>query len=291
MNPVHIPVMAREIADFLVSDKSAAYFDATLGLGGHSKYILSLLNERGRVVGVDKDSRAVDIARRYVPDKRLITFNTSYLNAREALDKAGIDFVGGALFDLGLSSYQLDDASRGFGFQNEGPLDMRFDLNEKVTAETIVNCQPLAKLEEILRVYGDEHAAEKIARAIILARRNGQIKTTARLARIIESVHPRRGKTHPATKTFQALRIAVNDELASVQAAAKILDGVIKCGGRAAFLTFHSAEDKIIKNAFKEMAASGKWKLVNSKVLTPSFEEVKANPRSRSAKLRVIEKL
>ena len=207
------------------------------------------------------------------------------------LREAGLDGADGVLFDLGLSSYQLDNPARGFSLLRDGPLDMRFDLSAPLTAAQIVNEWPLSELERILNEYGEEKNAHAIAMAVMAARRQGKIDTTFQLKNIVESTVRGRGKIHPATQTFQALRIAVNDELGCVQSALGALQELVRVGGRAGIITFHSLEDRLVKNRFKELAAGGEWKLVNKHVLAPQYEEVRANPRSRSAKLRVIERL
>lgn len=287
----HIPIMAKEIADLLLLNPDGVYVDGTLGLGGHTRYFLERLSPKARVFGFDRDAQAVAMAQERVGDARLQAFHASYTQAPEILAAQGVCGADGALFDLGLSSYQLDDPSRGFGIMNNGPLDMRFDAQSPVSARTVVNEWPLDELIRIIRDYGEDPRAEKIALAIMTARRAGPISTTEELKKIVESVAGGRGKIHPATQTFQALRIAVNDELGAVERMLSALDGVVKRGGRAAVLTFHSLEDRLVKNKFKELAAAGAWKLVNKKVLTPSFEEVRQNRRARSAKLRVIERL
>jgi len=226
-----------------------------------------------------------------IDDKRLAVFKASYLDAPKILKNLCIPGVNGALFDLGLSSYQLDDASRGFSFLQTGPLDMRFDNTDGISAADIVNDWPVDKIEEILFKYGEERAAHKIALAVYEARKTAPLKTTLDLARVVEKVLPRSGKTHPATQTFQALRIAVNDELSSVEKLPSMLPDIILPGGRAAVLTFHSTEDRIIKYAFKNLVDTGKWRLVNKKTIEPSYDEIRANPRARSAKLRVIERV
>lgn len=287
----HIPILAAEITDILITCKDGVYLDGTLGLGGHSGYFIGRLSPKGRVIGLDKDAQALKMAEANVNDPRLKTFNLSYTEAVSALKAENLPGVNGALFDLGLSSYQLDDASRGFSFLNDGPLDMRFDQSKGVGAKEIVNTFAADKLSNIFAVYGEERNAEKIALAVCAARREAPVETTAALAKIIERAVPRFGKTHPATKVFQALRIAVNGELDCVKAAPAMLKNILLPGGRAAFLTFHSTEDRIIKFAFKELAAGGDFKLVNKKVIEPSWAEIKANPRARSAKLRVIERI
>ncbi|MDR0735109.1 MAG: 16S rRNA (cytosine(1402)-N(4))-methyltransferase RsmH [Elusimicrobiota bacterium] len=286
----HAPVLAGEIADMLIVNPDGVYLDGTLGLGGHSKIFIAALGPQGRIVGLDKDGSALAIARQNINDARLQTFHASYLDAPKILKQLGKTGIDGALFDLGLRSYQLDDAGRGFSFLRDGPLDMRFDNGAGRGAADIVNSWPADKLEEIFLKYGEERSAAKIALAICAARRAGRIESTAALARVVENACPRAGKIHPATKTFQALRIAVNDELNIVQALPAMLKDIILPKGRAAVITFHSTEDRIIKYGFKTLVESGGWRLVNKKVIEPSWKEIKANPRARSAKLRVIER-
>lgn len=287
----HIPVLAKEAAELLLRKPDGVYVDGTLGLGGHAAYFLSLLGPQARLFGFDKDEEALDMARTRVNDSRLTAVHASYTQAPQLLREAGLDGADGVLFDLGLSSYQLDNPARGFSLLRDGPLDMRFDLSAPLTAAQIVNEWPLAELERILNEYGEEKNAHAIAMAIMAARRQGKIETTFQLKNIVESTVRGRGKIHPATQTFQALRIAVNDELGCVQSALGALQELVRVGGRAGIITFHSLEDRLVKNRFKELAAGGEWKLVNKHVLAPQYEEVRANPRSRSAKLRVIERL
>ena len=287
----HIPILAPQIADLLLTDPDGIYAGGTLGLGGHTALFLSRLSPKARVLGFDKDAQALQMAKERINDPRLITFNESYTCLPAELEKLQIPGVKGALFDLGLSSYQLDNPARGFSIINNGPLDMRFDLASPLTAQVIVNTWGLDDLTRILTDYGEERKAGQIALAILNARRNAPINTTEDLKQIVERVYGFRGKTHPATQTFQALRIAVNDELGSVETLLKVLPQIIVPGGRAAVLTFHSLEDRLVKNRFKELAAQGGWKLVNKKVIVPSYQEICQNRRARSAKLRVLERL
>ena len=287
----HIPILAPEIASLLLTNPNGIYIDATLGLGGHTRFFLNRLEKQAQIIGFDRDEEALSMAKERVNDPRLKAVHASYTQAPEFLKEWGIDGVDGALFDLGLSSYQLDNPLRGFSLLRDGPLDMRFDLSSELTAERIVNQWGLAELEHILQDYGEERNSHAIAMAIMAARREGKIDTTFKLKNIVEKVVRGRGKIHPATQTFQALRIAVNDELGSVEKVIHSLESIIKSGGRAAVLTFHSLEDRMVKKRFKEMAAGGTWKLVNKHVIVPSFEEVRHNSRSRSAKLRVIERI
>ena len=288
----HIPILAQTIKELLITDKEGLYIDGTLGLGGHTKILLSALGPKAKIFGFDKDEKAILMAKENVNDPRLNTFNLSYSKIAEVLKEKNIKGANGLLFDFGLSSYQLDDASRGFSFNSQGPLDMRFDTKQELTAKTIVNTWPADKIEKILSDYGEEKFASKIAQAIVLAAREEPLETTWQLAKIIEQVCPRTSKTHSATRTFQALRIAVNAEFEAVRSAPKLLEQVLLPGGRAAFLTFHSLEDRIIKNALKDLCQNKEvWCLVNKKVIEPSWQEIKQNSRSRSAKLRVIERL
>ncbi len=288
----HIPIMAREIADILLTNPEGVYVDGTLGLGGHAKYFLSRLGPGARILGFDKDEEALKMAEERVNDPRLSVFHASYTEAPVRLAELNLPGADGALFDLGLSSYQLDNPQRGFSIMNNGPLDMRFDRQNPLSAAVIVNTWPMAELERILKEYGEERNFTKIALAIMQARRQGPIETTGKLKEIIEGVYGKRGgKTHPATQTFQALRIACNRELETVENVLSSLGDIVKPGGRAAVLTFHSLEDRLVKNRFKELAKTGGWLLVNKHALAPQYEEVRENRRARSAKLRVIERV
>lgn len=287
----HIPIMAPEIADLLLTNPSGVYVDGTLGLGGHTKYFLSRLSAQARVLGFDKDEEALKMAQERVGDARLQVYHKSYTEAPQVLQELGIGGADGALFDLGLSSYQLDNPARGFSIMGNGPLDMRFDLQNPLSASVIVNTWPMSELERILKDYGEERNYTKIALAIMRARKEAPIETTEQLKNVVESVCPRHGKTHPATQTFQALRIACNQELQTVETVLNSLGVILRPGGRAAVLTFHSLEDRLVKNYFKMLSKTGDWKLINKHALAPSYEEVRQNRRSRSAKLRVIERI
>jgi 16S rRNA (cytosine1402-N4)-methyltransferase len=290
----HEPVLLRETAELLLTNPDGTYLDATLGLGGHSRYFLEhKLSKKGRVIGIDLDCEAAELASSALAGfaPRFTAVRGSYTDARKILTSLGAGMVDGALFDLGLSSYQLDNPAKGFSFQREGPLDMRFDSGNPLTANDIINGESYDELERILRVYGEEFFSRRIAEAVVERRAETRFETTAQLAGFIEKIVRRHGRTHPATKTFQALRVAVNHEFENVEKAIATLDQILKPGGRAAFITFHSLEDRIIKQAFRKMADEGNWALVVKKPVQPSREEILKNPRSRSAKLRVIEKI
>ncbi len=287
----HIPVLAEQTAQLLLTRTDGVYVDGTLGLGGHTAYFLARLGPQARIFGFDKDEEALAMARERVNDPRLTAVHASYTQTAHVLQEAGVDGADGALFDLGLSSYQLDNPARGFSLLRDGPLDMRFDLSSPLTAAQIVNEWGLADLERILTDFGEERNAHAIAMAIMAARRQGRIETTFDLKKVVESVVRGRGKIHPATQTFQALRIAVNDELGCVRTVLEVLQNIIKPGGRAGIITFHSLEDRLVKNRFKDLAAGGGWRLMTKHVVAPAYDEVRRNPRARSAKLRVIERV
>ncbi len=288
----HIPIMAEQIAELLLTNPSGVYMDGTLGLGGHTKFFLTKLNPQAHIYGFDKDPLALKMAEERVNDPRLTPCHASYSQAPQVLETHGVAALDGALFDLGLSSYQLDDPSRGFSLLREGPLDMRFDTTQTLTAADIVNTWGLEELERIFREYGEERRAPQVAHAILTTRRVQKIETTLQLKQVVESaLGPQRGRIHPATQIFQALRIACNQEFAQVEQIAQVIEKLLKPGARAAVLTFHSLEDRLVKNQFKALAATGTWKLVNKHALAPSYEEVRQNRRARSAKLRVIERV
>ncbi len=288
----HIPILANEISELLLTNPQGTYMDGTLGLGGHTKLFLSKLGPQARIFGFDKDPNALQMAAQRVSDPRLTPCHASYTEAPEVLAARSVTALDGALFDLGLSSYQLDDPARGFSLLREGPLDMRFDTTQTLTAAEIVNTWPLTELARIFKDYGEEHRAEQAAHAILTARHTAPIQTTTQLKQVLgPALGPQRGRIHPATQIFQALRIACNKELENVAQIGSLLPQILKPGARAAVLTFHSLEDRLIKNQFKSLAATGAWKLVNKHTIVPSYEEIRQNSRARSAKLRVIERL
>jgi len=290
----HIPVMAEESADALVSDPDGFYVDCTAGLGGHMSLLLEKkLGPAGRVAGIELDPEAAEQARanlaRY--GARAAVYTGSYTQAESLLRAAGVNEVSGAFFDFGVSSLQLDSARRGFSFMADGPLDMRFSPLTRLTAADIVNTWPAEQLERILRQYGEERAARRIAAAIVSAREKAPLKTTLELAAVVEGACPRTGHTHPATRTFQALRIVVNAELENVQAGIRVAAKLVKPGGRIAALSFHSLEDRIVKREFAALEAGGAWRRILRKAVSPTEKEQAENPRSRSAKLRAVERI
>ncbi len=281
--PLHEPVMVEEVVDLLAPTPAQTILDATLGLGGHSEPIL----RRGaRVIGLDQDPHALAWARdRLAPfSNQLVLLHGNFRKLRDLLAQAGILEVDGALFDLGLSSLQLSQPERGFSFLFPGPLDMRMDPQGPTTAAELVNGLAEQELARLLWTYGEERYARRIARRIV---ENRPIDTTEKLARLVASCYPPgRHRLHPATRTFQALRIAVNDELGALEEALPQAVSVLRAGGTLVVISFHSLEDRLTKRFFREQGRAGRLQVLTKKPLQPSPEEVGRNPRARSAKLR-----
>jgi 16S rRNA (cytosine1402-N4)-methyltransferase len=301
----HQPVLYHEIIHALQPKNEGQYVDGTLGAGGHAKGILEACAPDGRLLGLDVDPQALALARENLAPygERVRLIRASYDFLTEILREIGWEAVDGILLDLGLSSMQLDTAERGFSFQQDAPLDMRFDPASPTNAADLVNKLPQDELADLIYRYGDERASRRIAQAIVKAR---PLQTTLQLAAVIESVLPRRGRVHPATRTFQALRMAVNQELERVENVLPQAVAALRSGGRLAIISFHSLEDRIVKEYFRaeskdlvnppyeqiyEVEKKATLKEINRKVIIPGEAEIKANPRARSAKLRVVEKL
>lgn len=292
----HQPVLLQEVLGGLLNDPSGLYLDATLGLGGHAEAILGALAPEGRLLGLEKDPEAFSQAQ-----KRLVAFGSrfravraDFRNAAQVLQGERFFPLCGALFDLGVSSLQLDKSQRGFSFSKEGPLDMRMSPETLLTAESIVNTWPAEQLALLIKEYGEDPRAQLIARGIESRRRQKPFKTTTELADHIASLAHRTSGRHPATRTFQALRIAVNSELENLAEGLRGVLPFIKPGGRLLVISFHSLEDRIAKNLFASFVQQGSCRYVAPEEggpLTPSLREVENNPRSRSAKLRRVEKL
>ncbi|MBI3566232.1 MAG: 16S rRNA (cytosine(1402)-N(4))-methyltransferase RsmH [Elusimicrobia bacterium] len=291
----HEPVLLAEVLERLVTDRGGLYLDATLGLGGHSEAILRAISAQGKVLGLDADPEALAEAghRLGAYGGNFRSVRTNFRSLSSALEKEGFFPLSGALFDLGVSSLQLDKPSRGFSFRHEGPLDMRLGPDNALTAEQIVNRWPAEQIAMLLTEFGEEPDAERIARAIVAARARKPLTTTSELAAVVEAVVPRTGH-HPATRTFQALRIAVNQELESLTRGLESVVPYLKTGGRLCVITFHSLEDRIVKNVFASLVAQGKCAYLGKgdakSPIVPTEEECEKNPRARSAKLRVVEK-
>lgn len=305
MDAPHKPVLYKEIIHALQPKRSGRYIDGTLGAGGHARGVLEACAPDGRLLGLDVDPQALALARKNLaPYGERVTFaQASYLALLELMRDLGWDAVDGILLDLGVSSMQLDMPERGFSFQHEAPLDLRFDREAGPSAAQLVNTMSEAGLAELLFKYGEEPRARRIAKLIVQARPVG---TTTQLAEIVKRAYHGHHRVHPATRTFQALRIAVNDELSALEKALPRAAQALRPGARLAVISFHSLEDRIVKEYFRreskdqinppyeriyEVERKATLKEVNRKPITPGEQEVRENPRARSAKLRVAEKL
>ena len=287
----HLPVMSAKVIEMLNLKQDGVYVDATVGLGGHSEKILQFIGSEGRLVGIDKDDAALKIAANRLQDKRVSLRKGSFSDMENLLSLEGVSEVDGILFDLGLSMMQLRDPDRGFSFASDKRLDMRMDETQKVSAWHVVNRCPEREIDRILWEFGEERLSRKIARAIIRWRGKKPIDTCSELSTIVEDVYAGRGRTHPATKTFQALRIAVNRELDQLKEGLQAALGLLKEGGRLCVITYHSLEDSIVKRFFVDSSKKGVLRILTKKPGIPSVEEIRDNPSSRSAKLRAAERI
>ncbi|MBI4297304.1 MAG: 16S rRNA (cytosine(1402)-N(4))-methyltransferase RsmH [Chloroflexi bacterium] len=284
----HIPVLLNEVLAGLQVRPGGRYVDATLGAGGHAQAILEICSPGGRLLGLDADPQAVALAQgrleKFGPAATLVCRN--FRELADVCQEHGFHPVDSILFDLGLSSLQLEAEERGFSFQREGPLDMRFGPDQELTAADIVNTYSELELTRLLETYGEEHQARLIARRFVRCR---PLRTTLELAEAVaQATGGRHGRIHPATRTFQALRIAVNSELESLELALKQAPDLLREGGRLAVIAYHSLEDRPVKQFLRRTHS---LRPVNKKVLRPSREEVMRNPRSRSARMRVAERV
>lgn len=294
-DPRHVPVLLNETLEALALQPGENVIDCTIGMGGHAAAMLDATAPNGKLLGFDADEAALDAARstlgRY--GSRAMLVHENYRNVRRVLLSTGFGSVHAALLDAGFSSFIIDDPSRGFSFRADGPLDMRYDAVQETTAASIVNGWELDDLARILWEYGEERFARKIAEAIVHDRRDKPITGTLQLVDLIAHAVPawyRRHRTHFATKTFQALRIAVNDELGGLEETIPHLFEALEPGGRLAIISFHSLEDRIVKHAFRDLADAGHATLLTKRPIVAGKEETSRNPRSRSAKLRVLKK-
>ncbi|MCY2929145.1 MAG: 16S rRNA (cytosine(1402)-N(4))-methyltransferase RsmH [Planctomycetota bacterium] len=293
----HVPVLLREVVGLLAPAGRRVIVDCTVGLGGHSEALLSQAGGQSRLIGLDVDEANLVLARsRLNPfGDRVRLFQANFTELPEVLAQAGVDRVDALLADLGVASTQLDDPERGLSFLADGPLDMRMDPRRTTTAADLVNRLGEAELADLIYNFSDERFSRRIARAIVEARRSGPFRRTGQLATVVAGAYPRavwatRTGVHPATRTFQALRIAVNEELACLDTLLALIPEVLAVGGRAGVISFHSLEDRRVKRAFADLAASGQAEGLTKKPLTAGDEERQTNPRSRSAKLRGIER-
>lgn len=292
----HESVLLSEVCELLDLAKKKNVVDATLGLGGHAKEILKALPKTGKLIGLDADPEHLKIAKKNLRSykDRTILINANFGNMAEAIaDNSRIRSIDAVLFDLGIASPHVDFGERGFSFMREGDLDMRFNPEEQLTAAEVVNKYGEKRLAQIFKEFGEESQARKIAQAICKNRKRKPFKTTKDLADFIEKLVGRSGRIHPATRVFQALRIEVNKELDVLVEGLKQAVELLNKNGRVAVISYHSLEDRIVKNFFRDLARHNgeSLKLITKKPIAPSEEEIQRNPRSRSAKLRVAEKL
>lgn len=294
---LHIPVMVREVLDFLNCGPEKVYLDCTVGLGGHAEAVLKASEPDGRVVGIDRDAEAIRLAGETLSgfQSRVTLLQGDYRQMERILASSETPQVDGVLFDLGLSSLQLSDPQRGFSFQVDGPLDMRMDPSSGQTAFDLVNNLSENSLADIIFLNGEERWSRRIASGIVQERETKPIQTTQQLSKIVSQSIPlksRFGRLHPATRTFQALRIAVNEELEGLSEALHSAMRLVRPGGRICVLAFHSLEDRIVKRTFLQAGkgSSPPFSVLTRKPGRPNHEEVLENPRSRSAKLRVLER-
>lgn len=287
--------MAREVMEGLLPKAGGTIVDCTIGCGGHAKLILEKILPGGRLIGLDVDECALKEARqalKHFNPESFILKKANFADIGTVFSELGIEKIDGALFDLGVSSLQLDDAGRGFSIQREGPLDMRMDASQRLSAFDIINRLKEEDLYRIIKDYGEERHARRIARFIVSERKKKKISGTAELAALVAKAlggKRARRKIHPATRTFQAVRIAVNGELDALKTGLEAALSFLNPGARICAISFHSLEDRIVKNIFKENFAKGALKLLTKKPLRPGTEEIVSNPRSRSAKLRIAE--
>ncbi len=307
----HTPVLLQETVDGLQIDPDGIYVDGTLGGGGHAYEICRHLSDKGKFVGTDQDAAAIEAAGQRLRDfgERVTIVRSNFCDMKSLLQELGIDKVDGIVLDLGVSSYQVDTAERGFSYREDAPLDMRMDTRQELTARDIVNDYSEGELYRVIRDYGEKRFAKGIANRIVAAREERPIETTGELVEIIRSAIPRKEQRkssgHPAKRTFQAIRIEVNKELDVLSDSLDMLIDLLNPGGRICIITFHSLEDRIVKDAFKKAenpctcppdfpvcvcGAVSKGKIITKKPITPGEDELEHNSRSKSAKLRIFER-
>lgn len=305
---MHLPVLLKESIENLITDPQGIYVDCTLGGGGHLQYLLARLSPDARIIGIDKDLEVLSQSRERIGASNLTLVQSDFRNLTLILQKLGIDTVDGILMDLGVSSFQLDIAERGFSFQTNAPLDMRMNREDSLTARDIVNSYEEKEIKQLLYQYGEEAYAANIARAIVKYRSEKAIETTLELVDIIKGAVPAkyRREKHPAKKSFQALRIAVNSELDALREALPQATEVLKTGGRLCIISFHSLEDRIVKHFMQEKSRScvcppdfpicicnqhPQLRVINRKPIMASVQECTENSRARSARLRVAARI
>ena len=306
----HVSVLLDECIENLNIKEDGVYVDCTMGGAGHSKEIVKRLSDKGLFIGFDQDKNAIATAKERLSEysDRVKFVHSNFENIKEELEKLGINKIDGVLADLGVSSHQLDEADRGFSYMHDAPLDMRMDIRQSFSAYDVVNTYSEEDLARIIRDYGEDNWAKRIAKFIVEERQNKPIENTGELVEVIKKAIPKKARIdgpHPAKRTFQAIRIEVNNELGVINKMIRDAVSMMNKGGRVCIITFHSLEDRIVKNEFKELSLScicppalpicqcdkvSEVKVITRKPILPSDEEIEMNPRARSAKLRVAEK-
>lgn len=309
--PMHKSVMTKEVTDYLVNDREGIYVDATLGLGGHTQAIMEHTAYKCRVIGLDVDEEAISISADLLSKykSQLVLRNSNFSEIDTVLEDLDIELVDGVVADLGMSSFQIDSSERGFSFMRDEALDMRMDPRLRFTAHDLVNEMSVDEISKVLKIYGEEKWAKRIAKHIVESRKEKPIETSAELAKLVSGAIPKKfhpAKIHPATKTFQALRIAVNNELDNIKEFLDKAVSLLKPGGRLVVISFHSLEDRLVKSAFQRLSnpcvcppgmpecgcgKKSEIKLITRSPVTPGQDEILDNPRARSAKLRVGERI
>ena len=295
---LHVPVMLSEVLEFLKPSPGQIIIDATLGMGGHAQEILKRITPQGRLIGIDRDESSLAICRQRLAEFKdnLELVHANFSDLDQVLTNLGIEKIDGIVFDLGISSYQLRDAQRGFSFQVEGPLDMRLDKSSYICAYDLINNLNENEISSILWNFGQERWHNRIARLLVQERRNEPIATTTQLANLVMRAIPHRYRKsyyriHPATRTFQAVRIAVNRELEILENAIKKAVDILRKQARICVISFHSLEDRVIKHTFRALKSDGLIDIITAKPLTPNLSEIETNPSSRSSKFRVAERI
>jgi 16S rRNA (cytosine1402-N4)-methyltransferase len=283
--------MLKEAMEVLNPMPGGIYVDATIGTGGHSEELLKFIGSEGKLIGIDRDIEALKITSERLKDKRVILKKGNFSDVENILSKEGISEVDGILFDLGVSILQIKSPERGFSFNSDMSLDMRMDQEQRFSAWDIVNKYPEKELERIFKEFGEERYSRKIARSIVRYRTKKTIDTCSELSKIVERICGRRGKIHPATKVFQALRIEVNQELDELKAGLNASLRILKRAGRLCVISYHSLEDRIVKHFISDCSKKGLMKMLFKKPLIPCSDEIRLNPSSRSARLRGAEKI
>jgi 16S rRNA (cytosine1402-N4)-methyltransferase len=290
--PRHVPVMPAEVLQYLTPAPGETIVDATVGAGGHARLVVEYLGRQGRLIGLDQDQAMLDLARPRLAGLPVTMVHADFGELREALNELGISAVNGVLADLGVSSDQIETPERGFSFQKAGPLDMRMDPTCGEPASSLLRRLSERQLADLFWQFGEERFSRRIARKIVASRRRTPLETTEQLADLVRSCVPRpRGRRFtidPSTRVFQALRIAVNDELGALDRLLAALPDCLKPGGRAVVISFHSLEDRLVKQAFRDRQ---RWQVLTPKPVRPQEEEIRNNPRARSAKLRAALRL